>query len=194
MPSYPTPGAIPSISGAPSLAKILGALRGGSVAPIVNAIWVPGTSALLIVLAGLIGFWLKQPWLFAALGPTIIMAATTPGHETTSFRAVVVGHITAIACAYLALLLLNANEAPALARTATEISPRIWASAAALALLAIVQPQLRAYHPPAAATALLVTLGTYRMTGRTPLALIGGVILVAVAAELLQRLRPRRGR
>ena len=195
MPSYPTPGAIPTMSGAPlSFTKLFSAVRGGSVAPIVNAIWVPATSALLIVLAGMISFWLKQPWLFAALGPTIIMVASTPGHETTSFRAVVVGHISAMACAYMALLLLNANEATTLSRAVTEISPRVWASALALALLAIVQPQLRAYHPPAAATALLITLGFYRMTGRTPLALIGGVVAVAIGAELLNRMRPRRGR
>ena len=195
MPSYPTPGAIPTMSAAPlSLPKLFGALRSGSVAPLVNAIWVPATSALLIVLAGMIGFWLKQPWLFAALGPTVFMMVSTPGHETTSFRAVVGGHIAAIACAYMALLLLNANEATTLAKAVTEVSPRVWASALALALLAIVQPQLRAYHPPAAATALLITLGAYRMTGRTPLALMGSVVVVALAAELLNRLRPRRGR
>jgi hypothetical protein len=177
-----------------SLPKFFGALRSGSVAPLVNAIWVPATSALLIVLAGAIGFWLKQPLLFAALGPTIVMLTTTPGHETTSFRAVVVGHITAMTCAFLALMLLNAADAPLIAKAATSISPRIWASGLALALMAIVSPQLRAYHPPAAATALLITLGAYRMTGRTPLALIGGVVLVAVAAEILNRVRPRKGR
>ena len=195
MPSYPTPGAIPTMSTAPlSLPKVFTALRGGSIAPVINAIWIPATSALLIALAGMIGFWLKQPWLFAALGPTILMMVSTPGHETTGFRAVVVGHIAAMACAYMALLLLNASEATTLARAVTEVSPRVWASALALAFLAIVQPQLRAYHPPAAATALLITLGSYRMTGRTPLALIGGVVAVALAAELLNRLRPKRGR
>jgi CBS-domain-containing membrane protein len=63
-----------------------------------------------------------------------------------------------------------------------------------LAMLAVLMPQLRAYHPPAAATALLVTLGAYRMTGKTPLALIAGVVAVAVASELLNRIRPRRSR
>lgn len=195
MPSYPTPGAVPASAGAPlSLNKLTAVFRGGSVAPLVNAIWVPGVSALLIVVAGLIGYWLGQPWLFAALGPTVIMMVQNPGHETTSLRAVIVGHMSAIACAYLALLILNASDAPTLARAATEVSPRVWASAAALALLALVQPQLRAYHPPAAATALLITLGAYRMTGQTPLALMGGVVLVAVMAELMHHVRPRRGR
>jgi hypothetical protein len=58
-------------------------------------------------------------------------------------------------------------------------------------MLAILMPQLRAYHPPAAATALLVTLGAYRMTGKTPLALMAGVVAVAVVGELMHRVRPR---
>lgn len=169
-------------------------VRGGSVAPIIDVVWVPVVSAALIALAGAIGVWLKQPWLFAGLAPTILMVAANPGHETTNFRAIVVGHLAAIACAYLALLLLNASAAPSMLATRVVPLDRVWASAAAIAMLALVQPQLKAFHPPAAATALLVTLGAYRMTGKTPMALMGGVVVIALAAELLKRLRPRGGR
>jgi hypothetical protein len=194
MPAYPTPAAVRATAGAPSFSKLTAALRGGSIAPVLEAMWVPLVSAALIVLVGAIGAWLKQPWLFAALAPTVLMVAANPGHETTNFRAIVVGHVAAIACAYLALLLLNATTAATMLATRVVPFPRIWASAAAVAMLAIVTPQLRAFHPPAAATALLITLGAYRMTGKTPMALIGGVVVVAVAAELLHRMRPRRAR
>jgi hypothetical protein len=194
MPAYPTPAAMRATAGAPSFAKLTAMLRGGSIAPVLDTMWVPFVSAMLIVVVGAIGSWMKQPWLFAALAPTILMVAANPGHETTNFRAIVVGHLAAIACAYLALLLLNATAAPTMLATRVVPFPRIWASAVALAMLAIVTPQLKAFHPPAAATALLVTLGAYRMTGKTPLALVGGVVVVALAAEALQRLRPRRGR
>ncbi|MFN2564924.1 MAG: HPP family protein, partial [Gemmatimonadaceae bacterium] len=167
--------------------------RGGSIAPVLDMIWVPFISASLIVLVGAIGSWMRQPWLFAALAPTILMVAASPGHETTNFRAIVVGHLAAIACGYLALILLNATGSASMLATRVVPLPRIWASAAALAMLAIVQPQLRSYHPPAAATALLVTLGAYRMTGKTPLALMGGVVVVAIASEMLVRFRSRRG-
>jgi HPP family len=176
------------------MTKLAAMLRGGSIAPVLDTVWVPAVSALLIVLTGAISYWLKQPWLFAGLGPTVLMIASNPGHETTRLRAVVVGHLAAIACAYLSLLILNASAAPPLLASVKELSPRVWASACALAMLALVQPQLRAYHPPAAATALLVTLGAYKMTGKTPMALMGGVVAVALAAELLHRLRPRRGK
>jgi hypothetical protein len=194
MPSYPTPAAMRAPAGAPSFAKLTAIFRGGSIAPVLDTFWVPLVSAGLIVLVGAIGTWMRQPWLFAGLAPTIFMVAANPGHETTSFRAIVVGHLLAIACAYLALMFLGATGVPSMLATRVVPFPRIWASAAALAMLAIVQPQFRSFHPPAAATALLVTMGAYRMTGRTPLALMGGVVVVAIAAELLQRLHPRRGR
>jgi len=194
MPAYPTPAVLRAAPGAPSLAKITAIFRGRSIASVINAIWVPVCSAMLIVLVGAIGMWMQQPWLFAALAPTALMVAANSGHETTSFRAIVVGHLAAIACAYVALLTFNAMPAETMLATRVVPFPRIWASAAALALLAIVMPQLRAYHPPAAATALLVTLGAYRMTGKTPLALMGGVVVMGLAAEALVRFRRRRGR
>ena len=169
-------------------------IAGASLAKVVEAIWVPAVAATLIVTAGAIGYWLKQPWLFAGLGPTALMLATHPGHETTRFRAVVISHLAAIGVAYLALLLLNAQVATSVVTRATVAMPRVWASAASLAMLAILLPQLKAYHPPAAATALLVTLGAYRMTGKTPLALMAGVVAVAVVAEVAQRIKPRGSR
>jgi hypothetical protein len=193
MSTYPTPAAVRQPAIAPlNLGKLTALFRGRTLAAFVDAIWVPAVAATLIVLAGAIGYWLKQPWLFAGLGPTVLMLASHPGHETTRFRAVVVAHLAAIGCAYLAILLLNAQGAAAVVTRVTVPLPRVWASAAALAMLAILMPQLRAYHPPAAATALLVTLGAYRMTGKTPLALMAGVVAVAVAAEVLNRVRPRR--
>ena len=192
MPAYPTPAAVRASADAPSFAKLTALIRGGSVAPLLAMFWVPIVSAALIVLVGAIGNWMRQPWLFAALAPTILMVAATPGHETTTFRAIVVGHIAAIGCAYIALLLLDATTSQSMLATRVVPMPRVWASALALAMLAVVQPQLRSFHPPAAATALLVTLGAYRMTGKTPLALVGGVVVVAIASELLQRFRPRR--
>jgi HPP family len=194
MPAYPTPVAMRATAGAPSFAKLTAIFRGGSIAPALEMVWVPLVSATLIVLVGAIGSWMRQPWLFAALAPTALMVAANPGHETNNFRAIVVGHLAAIACAYLALLMLNATAAPTMLATRVVPFPRIWASAAAMAMLAIVMPQLKSFHPPAAATALLITLGAYRMTGKTPLALMGGVVVMAIAAEALHRFRPRRGR
>lgn len=195
MPNYSTPAAVRVTQGAPlKLPNLTSVLRSRSAAHVIDAAWVPGVCATLVILVGAIGFWLHQPWLFAGLGPSVLMVATSQAGESSRFRSIVVGHLVAIGCAYLALLLLNATSAPSLLAAATMSMPRVWASAGALAMVALVQPQLRAYHPPAAATALLVTSGAYRMTGKTPLALMAGVLLVGVAAELLHRFRPERNR
>ena len=195
MPSYPTPATVRPATAAPfKLPGLVDFIRGRATARVLDVVWTPAVAATLVVLVGAVGFWLHQPWLFAGLGPTVLLVATNPGHDTARFRSIVVGHLVAIGCAYLALLLLNATSAPSLLAAATMSMPRVWASAGALAMLVIVQPQLRAYHPPAAATALLVTSGAYRMTGKTPLALMAGVLLVAIAAELLHHFQPRRGR
>jgi hypothetical protein len=191
MTAFPTPASVQAALSAPSLTKLFARLRGGSIAPALTLLWVPAVSAALIVLVGAIGVWLRQPWLFAGLAPTILMVAANPGHETTSVRAIVGGHLAAIACGYLGLVLLNAAIAPSMLITRIVPMDRVWASAAAIAMLVVVQAQLKAFHPPAAATALLVTLGVYRMTGKTPLALMGAVVVVAVASEILKRVRPR---
>jgi hypothetical protein len=170
-----------------SFEKLAAMVRGG-------ALWAPAIAALLVIVLGAVGSRLKQPWLFAGLGPTIFMIAINPGQEASRFRAVVGGHLAALGCAYVALFLLSATAAAPLLAMLKVVAPtRVWTSAFALALLAFVQPQLRAYHPPAAATALLLTLGFYRLQSKPAMAFMGGVVIVALAAELLQRVRPARG-
>jgi CBS-domain-containing membrane protein len=104
----------------------------------------------------------------------------------------VLGHVTAFASAWIALLLMGAGDGPTLLSTTGVTVARVWASAFAVALTAVVQPSLRAYHPPAAATALLVTLGVHRVTVKTSLAMLGGVLVVAVLGEWFQRVRLRQ--
>lgn len=157
-----------------------------------DAIWVPMISAILILAAGALSLASGRPWLFVALGPTAMLLASNPGHATTRFHAVVLGHVTAFASAWIALLLMGAGDGPTLLSTTGVTVARVWASAFAVALTAVVQPSLRAYHPPAAATALLVTLGVHRVTVKTSLAMLGGVLVVAVLGEWFQRVRLRQ--
>jgi hypothetical protein len=191
MASFPTPAAHSARSSL-TLGSLAASVRGGSPGVVLDALWVPGVSAVMILIAGGMSYYLRQPWLFAGLGPTALMVASSPGHETTRFHAVVVGHLTALACAWLALLVLSADSAPAVSASGGMPLVRIYASAAAIGLLAVVQPALRASHPPAAATALIVTLGAYRMKGKVPLGLMGGVLAVAVIGEVLRQVRQRR--
>lgn len=157
-----------------------------------DAIWVPMISAILVLAAGALSLATGRPSLFVALGPTAMLLASNPGHATTRFHAVVLGHVTAFLCAWVALLLMGAGDSPSLLSTSGVTVARVWASAFAVALTAVVQPSLRAYHPPAAATALLITLGVHRVTMKTSLAMLGGVLVVAVLGEWFQRVRLRQ--
>ena len=168
--------------------------KGRSPAAASDAVWVPTVAGVLILVAGAMSLATKQPWLFAGLGPTALIIASSPGHPTTRFHSIVVGHLAALACGWLALLLLGAGDSAALLSGKAIPVVRVWASALAVSVTALVQPSLRAYHPPAAATALLVTLGVYRMNGKTAIALMAGVLVVALLGEWFQRLRLRERR
>ena len=174
---------------APTATRLTALLRDHSPADATDAVWVPLVSGVLVLVAGAMSLATGKPWLFAGLGPTALMIAASPGHATTRFHTVFVGHAVALAAAVLALLLLGATDEPTLLTGKAMTVGRVWASAIAVAVFAFVAPSLRAYHPPAAATALLVTAGAYKLTGSSALSLLGGVVLVALLGEWLQRVR-----
>jgi hypothetical protein len=162
---------------------------GRSSASMPDSVWVPLASGALILAAGAMSLATGRPWLFPALGPTAIIIAANPGHSTTRFHSVVAGHVTAFACGWLAVILLGAGDGARLLSGGGISVARVWAGAIAVAGTALIQPSLRAYHPPAAATALLVALGAYRSDLRTALSMLAGVLVVALLGEWFQRLR-----
>jgi CBS-domain-containing membrane protein len=125
--------------------------------------------------------------LFAALGPRVVLIVSAPGQPSSRFHSVVVGHLTALLCAWLMVTLVGASGS-GLANGDVNVA-RVWASAMAVALTALLQPTLRANHPPSAATALLITLGAYHLTWRSSLSMMGGVVVIALMGEWFQRIR-----
>src|SRR4051794_29271890 len=73
-----------------------------SLAGASDAVWVPMASGALVLAVGAMSLATRQPWLFPALGATAVLVATNPGHPTTRFHAIVLGHVSAFACAWLA--------------------------------------------------------------------------------------------
>ena len=160
--------------------------RGRSRLVASDAAWAAAMSAILILVAGAVTLATAQPWLFAALGPTAVVIASSPGQPSSRFHSVVVGHLSALLCGWMVVVLVGAPGTG----TMTDIGvARVWASAMAVAITTLVQPSLRAYHPPAAATALLVTLGAYHLTWKNSLSMMGGVVIVALMGEWFQRIR-----
>ena len=152
-----------------------------------GASWGAAMSAILILVVGALTLATSQPWLFAALGPSAVVIASSPGQPSSRFHSVVVGHLSALLCAWLVVVLVGASGTGMSSDTVGVA--RVWASAMAVALTTLVQPSLRAYHPPSAATALLITLGAYHLTWKNSLSMMGGVVIVALMGEWFQRIR-----
>jgi CBS-domain-containing membrane protein len=144
-------------------------------------------SAILVLVAGALALATSQPWLFAALGPSIVVIVTLPGQPTSRFHSVVIGHLSALLCAWLIVVLVGASGSSLGDGNITVA--RVWASAMAVAMTALLQPTLRANHPPSAATALLVTLGAYHLTWKNSMSMMGGVVVIALMGEWFQRIR-----
>lgn len=160
--------------------------RRPSYAGVPDYLWTPVAAALLVLVCGLLGVATNQLWLFPSLGPTAFLLAHSPHEPTSRFYNVVVGHLVGLAAGYAALAVFGGFGAPALF-AAHELAPvRVWASALAVGLALAGQIATRSFHPPAAATTLLVALGGFRPTLGDAGAVVAGVLIVAVAGELLR--------
>ncbi len=98
------------------------------------------------------------PFVFPSLGPTAILLFYTPLSPTASPRHTLYGHAIGILCGYASLLLVGLHHAPSAIGTSVD-SRRIMAAALSLALTAGLMILLKAAHPPAGATTLIVSLG-----------------------------------
>jgi CBS-domain-containing membrane protein len=187
-------GSRPNVASTATSVAMTAARRMLATSAMSDAIWVPLVSAILVLAVGSLSLATKQPWLFAALGPTVVLLAANPGHPTTRFHAIVVGHLVALSSAWIAVLLMGAGDSQTLLAGSGVAVARVWASAFAIGIMAAVQPSLKAYHPPAAATVLLVTLGVHRLSWHTFIAMLGGVLVVAILGEWFQRIRLKQQR
>lgn len=129
------------------------------------------------IMAG-VGMLMHTPDIFPSLGPTAFLFFFTPHSPTASPRHTIYGHAIGIGCGYFALVAFGLQHAPA----ATQVLGfhRIFAAALSLALTGALMILLKAAHPPAGATTLIVSLGIVTR----PFYLV--VIELAVAALTLQ--------
>jgi len=115
------------------------------------------------------------PFIFPSLGPTAILLFYTPLSPTASPRHTLYGHAIGILCGYGSLLLMGLHHAPP--TVIAGVDPRrVMAAALSLAFTGALMIILKAAHPPAGATTLIVSLGIVAK----PFYLL--VIEVAVAA------------
>src|SRR3569833_2214150 len=152
-------------------------------------LWAPLSGADLVLVIGCIGYLARKPWLFPSLGPTVFLQEMEPQHPSSQPYHILMGHAIGIVAAALGVGLFAAESTPPV-MIAHLLSPeRIAASTVALALMLLGQVLAKAPHPPAAATALRITLGGFKLAWWDMGVLAVGIVLTTVFGEGMRRLR-----
>jgi hypothetical protein len=150
-------------------------------------------SALALGLIGLLGMWAGIPWLFPSLGPTIAIQTSAPDSAGARPYNVIAGHLVGLISGIAALLVTGAIHLPSVT-AAHELSlPRLGAAVLAVGLSMLIQAAIKAQHPPAEATTLLIALGAIEPTYQSALTIAAGVGLVAFIGEVAKRIASRGG-
>jgi CBS-domain-containing membrane protein len=132
---------------------------------------------------GILSVLCHAPWLFASLGPTIVIQCGSPQERIARPWNVAIGHLVALATAFLAIHLTGAAVMPPFADHAVLTINRVVAAAFAVGVGFYLEVLLGARHPPAASTALLVTLGIVKADWRTVAIVVIGVSMVVAIGE-----------
>jgi CBS domain-containing membrane protein len=140
-------------------------------------------SAVAIALCGLAAYLAKQPMLFPSLGPSALLFFEKPTAPESSPYNAVVGHLVGIVAGLAAIAVFGLLDAPSVLEAGVSLA-RVGAAALSVALVALALPPLRASHPPAGATTLLVSLGLLDEPRQLAWVLAGVLVLTAVAAVL----------
>jgi CBS domain-containing membrane protein len=127
-----------------------------------------------------------SPFIFPSLGPTAFLFFYTPTQASASPRNTIIGHGVGVVAGYLSLLVTGLTMAgPALVVGVTW--PRVIAAALSLGLTAGLMVLLRAPHPPAGATTLIISLGILTQPWQLLLLMVA-VVLLTLQAIVINRL------
>jgi CBS domain-containing membrane protein len=150
-----------------------------------NAIYTFIGSLVAIGLSGTWAYIVKQPLVFPSLGATAFLIFETPMAEVGSPRNTIVGHTVGILAGALSLAIIGLLNSPSVYVSGITVG-RVCAIALAVALTGGVLRVLRAAHPPAGATTIIVASGLLH-TPRQMLDVLVGVVLLTIAGWLLNR-------
>ncbi|MGZ5233996.1 MAG: HPP family protein, partial [Ktedonobacterales bacterium] len=127
-----------------------------------------------------------SPFIFPSLGPTAFLFFYTPLAPSAAPRNTIFGHGIGVLAGYVSLLLTGLTAAGS-ALTVGVTWPRVIATALSLGLTSGLMVLLRAPHPPAGATTLIIALGLLTKPNQLVLLMVA-VVLLTVQAFIINRL------
>jgi len=144
-----------------------------------------------MLLVGAVAVMFDNPWLFPSLGPTAAIMMLHPRQPASRPWNTLVGHGVGVLAGVLAANIFGATELGGALPGAPEPAHAM-AAAAATALTLIGGHLLRADHPPAVATTLILALGAIPPDAGGALSVGVGVLLTCVAGAPLRALALRQ--
>jgi CBS-domain-containing membrane protein len=161
------------------------------VAALPEPIWGPLAAGFLVLVVGALGLLFGRPWLLPSLGPSAVLVGDMPAHPVTRPWNTVVGHLGGLLAGFVAVFVTGAASQPVLLETHVLAPQRAAAAVIAIALTVLIGTVLDASHPPAAATTLLVALGSIA-TLMDAFNLMIGVLILTAAAIAVRNVRLHR--
>ncbi|MBK6922257.1 MAG: HPP family protein [Deltaproteobacteria bacterium] len=141
--------------------------------------------AASIALLGALAWITGTPWLFPSLGPTAYLLFGAPSEAAASGRRIVLGHTIAVACGFGALLVTGLYDQPSTLVAGVD-GARVLAATGSITACGALLVRLRAMHPPAGATTLIVSMGMLQTPAELAI-MVGAVALLVVLGALLTR-------
>ena len=150
------------------------------------ALYIFIAAALAIALSAFAAYFSGQPLIFPSLGPTAYLFFESPMSRRASPRNALIGHLVAILAGALSLALFGLLDNPSALQEGMTLA-RVGAATLSTALTGGILLLLRASHPPAGATVLIVSLGLLRRPFEL-LVLAIGVVILTVAGWAINRM------
>ena len=144
------------------------------------ALYVFVNGFITIALLALLAVFTDSPFVFPSLGPTAYLLFTAPLAENSSPRNTIIGHAIGLICGYGAFIVSGTAAMPFGAHAGV-YGPRILAASLSLSATGAFMVLLRAGHPPAGATTLIVSLGIISKPKELVIIEIAVFLLVAQA-------------
>jgi CBS domain-containing membrane protein len=151
-----------------------------------NAVYTFVGSLLTIALSGVLAWLLEEPLVFPSLGATAFLFFETPLAEVASIRNTIIGHAVGVLVAFGWLNVFGLVGDPSAIATGFT-AERVACVALSLGFTGGILRLLRAAHPPAGATTVIVSIGLLTQWDEL-LVLLAGVGLLAASAWCLNRL------